>query len=77
MIRLITKGLFQRSYRNVIPIHNPHDKLFKRALAGVEVAKDFFDIHLPKEWKSHCNLGTLRYPMTRMSKTSIKNTSVM
>lgn len=40
-------------------IQNPHDKLFKYALANIEVARDFFDIHLPAEMKAHCDLSTL------------------
>lgn len=34
-------------------IHNPHDKLFKRALANIEVVKDFFDIHLSDDMKAN------------------------
>jgi predicted transposase/invertase (TIGR01784 family) len=40
-------------------IHTPHDKLFKNLLKDIEVARDFFEIHLPAELKSYCDLSTL------------------
>ncbi|AHF79362.1 ISNCY family transposase (plasmid) [Sodalis praecaptivus] len=36
-----------------------HDALFKQFLADKEVARDFFNIHLPPEMKNRCDFATL------------------
>ena len=41
-------------------IHSAHDKFFKQNLADIQIAKDFFKIHLPKELLNRVNLNTLK-----------------
>jgi predicted transposase/invertase (TIGR01784 family) len=45
-------------------IHSPHDKFFKRSMANIEVAKDFFKHHLPTEMLARVNLDTLQLKQT-------------
>ena len=40
-------------------IHQPHDKLFKKSMADLRVAKDFFEEHLPQEILQRTDLNTL------------------
>ncbi|MGI9214721.1 MAG: Rpn family recombination-promoting nuclease/putative transposase, partial [Gammaproteobacteria bacterium] len=42
-------------------IKNPHDKLFKISLSNVEIAKDFFKIHLPQSILDQIDLDNLIY----------------
>ncbi|MBD2826401.1 Rpn family recombination-promoting nuclease/putative transposase, partial [Xenorhabdus szentirmaii] len=37
----------------------PHDSTFKRFMAQIENARDFFDIHLPEKIKKICDFNTL------------------
>ncbi|MBD2781376.1 Rpn family recombination-promoting nuclease/putative transposase, partial [Xenorhabdus szentirmaii] len=37
----------------------PHDSTFKRFMAQIENARDFFDIHLPEKIKKNCDFNTL------------------
>lgn len=40
-------------------IHQPHDKLFKRSMADIRVAREFFEAHLPPEVAQKIDLDTL------------------
>ena len=40
-------------------IHQPHDKFFKQSMADIQVARDFFQVHLPKKLLEIVNLDTL------------------
>ena len=42
-------------------IHNPHDKLFKRAMSDLRVAKDFFHQHLPETIKQRIDFTSLQF----------------
>lgn len=44
----------------MIALPNPHDVFFKRLLSDVAIARDFFQIHLPKNFKQHCDLSTIQ-----------------
>lgn len=37
----------------------PHDAVFRKLLSHVQTARDFFDIHLPKQLIALCDLSTL------------------
>ena len=41
-------------------IHQPHDKLFKLALAEIAVAKEFFSTHLPTDLLKVIDMNTLK-----------------
>lgn len=38
----------------------PHDAMFKQFLAHPDTARDFMELHLPTELRSHCDLNTLK-----------------
>ena len=42
-------------------IHSPHDKFFKKALANKEIAKEFFQQHLPKEIQAVLDFNSLEF----------------
>ncbi len=39
--------------------HSHHDALFKTFLSDVDIARDFFQIHLPPSLRQRCNFNTL------------------
>jgi predicted transposase/invertase (TIGR01784 family) len=41
-------------------IHQPHDKLFKKAMTDIRVAKEFFATYLPEEIQKNFDLRTLK-----------------
>jgi predicted transposase/invertase (TIGR01784 family) len=41
-------------------IHQPHDKLFKKSMADIRVARDFFETHLPRELTKKMDFKTLK-----------------
>lgn len=43
-----------------ISIHQPHDSLFRNYLADINMAKTFFQVYLPEDIKTLCDLSTLR-----------------
>jgi predicted transposase YdaD len=45
---------------NIYRIHQPNDKLFKKAMEEIEVAKEFFTAHLPMELLRRIDLNTLK-----------------
>lgn len=40
-------------------IHTPHDKFFKTSMSNLELARDFFQHHLPDTIKKKLNFNTL------------------
>jgi predicted transposase/invertase (TIGR01784 family) len=40
-------------------LHNPHDRLFQRAMGYPELAREFLETHLPEEIKKHLDFATL------------------
>jgi len=40
-------------------IHQPHDKFFRKAMADIRVARDFFEEHLPAHILEKVDLSTL------------------
>lgn len=38
----------------------PHDALFKQFLSDIDIARDFFSIHLPPALREICDFSTLR-----------------
>lgn len=40
-------------------IHQPHDKLFKKAMSDIRVAREFFEHHLPQFIKEQIDFETL------------------
>lgn len=51
----------------------PHDALFKQFLSEKETAKDFFDIWLPDEIKSLCDLDSLKVESSSFIDAEMKN----
>ncbi|WGL93763.1 Rpn family recombination-promoting nuclease/putative transposase [Arsenophonus nasoniae] len=51
----------------------PHDTLFKQFLSEKETAKEFFEIWLPDEIKSVCNLETIRAESSSFIDEEMKN----
>lgn len=45
-------------------IHQPHDKLFKKAMQQIVVAREFFTTHLPKVFLQQADISTLRIEKT-------------
>lgn len=41
-------------------IKNPHDSYFKSTMSNIKVARDFFDLHLPNEFRQAVDLKTLK-----------------
>ena len=42
----------------------PHDSFFKKSMQNLNVAKDFFALHLPKEVQKQINLDTIAFEKT-------------
>lgn len=40
-------------------IHNPHDNFFKTSMSNLQIARSFFEQHLPAVIKKHLDLNTL------------------
>ncbi len=40
-------------------IYNPHDRFFRQSLSDVQIAKDFFEVHLPRGILSKMDLNSL------------------
>ncbi len=51
----------------------PHDSLFKQFLSEKETAKDFFDVWLPDEIKSLCDLNSLKVESGSFIDSEMKN----
>ncbi|WGL95808.1 Rpn family recombination-promoting nuclease/putative transposase [Arsenophonus nasoniae] len=51
----------------------PHDTIFKQFLSEKETAKEFFEIWLPDEIKSVCNLETIRAESSSFIDEEMKN----
>lgn len=51
----------------------PHDSVFKQFLSEKETAKDFFDIWLPDEIKSLCDLDSLKVESSSFVDSEMKN----
>jgi len=51
----------------------PHDAVFKQFLSEKETAKDFFDIWLPDEIKTLCDLDTLKVESSSFVDNEMKN----
>ncbi|WP_063653905.1 Rpn family recombination-promoting nuclease/putative transposase [Candidatus Arsenophonus triatominarum] len=50
-----------------------HDSIFKQFLSEKETAKDFFDVWLPKEIKSLCDLNSLKVESGSFIDSEMKN----
>lgn len=55
-------------------IHQPHDKLFKQAMADLRVAREFFEIHVPANIRSQIDLNTLHLEKDSFIDAAYKNT---
>lgn len=51
----------------------PHDSLFKQFLSEKEMAKDFFDVWLPDDIKSLCDLNSLKVESGSFVDSEMKN----
>lgn len=51
----------------------PHDAVFRQFLSEKETAKDFFDIWLPDEIKSLCDLDSLKVESGSFVDSEMKN----
>lgn len=51
----------------------PHDAVFKQFLSEKETAKDFFDVWLPEEIKSLCDLNSLKVESGSFIDSEMKN----
>lgn len=55
-------------------LHQPHDKLFKLALADPVVAREFFQAHLPETLRQHIDFNSLVLEKSSFIDDAYKNT---